>query len=155
MPKLRARQYILGSRASLRSSRAVRTFLPRALFWRPGNTEAARAALIRGRANRTRHRDPTDASVCVLQRFLFCIVSMFDTDRQTDQTETGRKPRGDITTCATFDTQRYILRRKRALSQLVALLQLLDEGPQPVVGRELYLSYVRGLLVKRRVGLGC
>ena len=80
---------------------------------------------------------------------------MFDTDRQTDQTETGRKPRGDITTCATFDTQRYILRRKRALSQLVALLQLLDEGPQPVVGRELYLSYVRGLLVKRRVGLGC
>ena len=62
---------------------------------------------------------------------------MFDTDRQTDQTETGRKPRGDITTCATFDTQRYILRRKRALSQLVALLQLLDEGPQPVVGREL------------------
>ena len=43
----------------------------------------------------------------------------------------------------------------RALSQLVALLQLLDEGPQPVVGRELYLSYVRGLLVKRRVGLGC
>eukprot|EP00964_Phaeocystis_antarctica_P035485 scaffold20264_cov65-Phaeocystis_antarctica.AAC.5 len=51
------------------------------------------------------------------------------------------------------DTQRYILRRERALSQLVALLQLLDEGPQPVVGREL-LVRVRIRVLGLGLGLG-